>query len=384
MDTLIKWPGGKSTEIKHIKTIIPTTFNRYVEPFFGGGALFFHLEPKKAVINDICEELISFYRFIADKRYRNDFEEELKKYVKNWNKVSPCITKFEDPLLNIYEDFRFNVKLEDEIEKEIISLLDNNLDNFNDLFNEEFCIDKDKMELELKKGIVSKLKRMKKVDADNKFTRDEVKKNIETGFRSGFYMNFRDVMNRAKFSQIEISDPKRIANYYFVREFCYGSMFRFNKKGEFNIPYGGMSYNKKNFEEKVNKILSPKVRKLLESTVIENMDFEEFFNKYKFTKDDFVFLDPPYDTTFSEYQENSFTKSDQKRLANCLYDLEAKFILIIKNTDFIYGLYEDNGFNLALFDKNYLYNVRGRNVRDVQHLIVHNLSDNQLKLDTVQ
>lgn len=305
------------------------------------------------------------------------FEKELKKYVDNWTKISIYISKIEDPLFDIYEDYRFNKKLEDEINEEVINLIDNNINSFNDLLDESFCINNEGIEFELKKGIVSKLKRMKKVDSDNNFNKNEVKKNIETGFRSGFYMHFRNVMNNAKFNKINISDPKRIANYYFVREFCYGSMFRFNQKGEFNIPYGGMSYNHKNFKEKVDKIFSPKVKNLLESTTIENLDFEDFFNKYNFTKTDFVFLDPPYDTRFCEYEENSFTKSDQKRLANCLYELEANFILIIKNTDFIYNLYKDKGLNTNLFNKNYLYNVRSRNERDVQHLIVHNLNTNQ-------
>ena len=43
MNPLIKWPGGKSSEIKQIKHLIPE-FNRYVEPFFGGGALYFYLK----------------------------------------------------------------------------------------------------------------------------------------------------------------------------------------------------------------------------------------------------------------------------------------------------------------------------------------------------
>ena len=46
MQTLIKWPGGKTQEFPYIKDLIPT-FDRYVEPFFGGGAVFFQLKPKK-------------------------------------------------------------------------------------------------------------------------------------------------------------------------------------------------------------------------------------------------------------------------------------------------------------------------------------------------
>ena len=50
MQTLIKWPGGKTQEFPYIKDLIPT-FDRYIEPFFGGGAIFFQLKPQKAIIN---------------------------------------------------------------------------------------------------------------------------------------------------------------------------------------------------------------------------------------------------------------------------------------------------------------------------------------------
>jgi DNA adenine methylase len=58
---LIKYRGGKSKEIPHLIKHIPQYDGRYIEPFFGGGALFFHLEPKRSIINDINLRLISFY-----------------------------------------------------------------------------------------------------------------------------------------------------------------------------------------------------------------------------------------------------------------------------------------------------------------------------------
>ena len=61
MKPLIKYRGGKSKEIPHIVKHIPQFSGRYIEPFFGGGALYFHLEPKKAVINDINTKRIGFY-----------------------------------------------------------------------------------------------------------------------------------------------------------------------------------------------------------------------------------------------------------------------------------------------------------------------------------
>lgn len=65
MRTLIKWPGGKKNEIKYIEYLIPK-FDNYVEPFFGGGALFFELEPENAYINDFSKDLIQFYSLLAD------------------------------------------------------------------------------------------------------------------------------------------------------------------------------------------------------------------------------------------------------------------------------------------------------------------------------
>ena len=60
VNTLIKWPGGKAREIKYIEHLIPN-HDRYIEPFFGGGAMFFYLKPASAVINDISSDLIDFY-----------------------------------------------------------------------------------------------------------------------------------------------------------------------------------------------------------------------------------------------------------------------------------------------------------------------------------
>lgn len=62
----IKWVGGKRNLIPTILNNIPDTYKRYVEPFVGGGALFFELQPKKAVISDYNSRLIDTYLTIRD------------------------------------------------------------------------------------------------------------------------------------------------------------------------------------------------------------------------------------------------------------------------------------------------------------------------------
>lgn len=84
MKPILKYRGGKSGELSSFKKYIPK-YDRYIEPFFGGGALFFDLEPEKAIVNDINTALIRFYKDASMNfermKYELKFLEEL--YQKN-------------------------------------------------------------------------------------------------------------------------------------------------------------------------------------------------------------------------------------------------------------------------------------------------------------
>lgn len=372
MQTLIKWPGGKTREFPYIKDLIPP-FERYIEPFFGGGGIFFQLKPKKAIINDICEELTNFYSLLKDENERKNFKKGLYEYVINWEKIPKYIGIFENKIEDLYEKYKKDEIDKQELTKAINDILIKEEDCFNGLFLKKFCLDEQNLLKQIISNLISKIHRTREIERQRgKLPKGDLHKNIETAFRSGFYMHFRDVMN-FNGNKYKISLPKKIANYYFIREFCYGSMFRFNANGYFNIPYGGIGYNKKDFRNKVDYIFSDEVKNLFKNAVIKNQDFEKIFNDYKFSKKDFIFLDPPYDTDFSDYEKKSFDKKDQERLAECLYKTKANFILIIKKTPFIYNLYKNKkGIKIDKFAKTYLYNVKGRNDREVEHLIVYN------------
>lgn len=66
MNPVLKYRGGKSREIPRFLQYIPDDFNRYIEPFFGGGAVFFYLEPDNAIINDANGRLMTFYQQLRD------------------------------------------------------------------------------------------------------------------------------------------------------------------------------------------------------------------------------------------------------------------------------------------------------------------------------
>lgn len=77
----VKWVGGKRQLIDEIIPLLPEHFSTYCEPFLGGGALLFKLQPSKAIVNDLNEDLIIVYEVIRD-----DVEsliESLKKHKNN-------------------------------------------------------------------------------------------------------------------------------------------------------------------------------------------------------------------------------------------------------------------------------------------------------------
>ena len=148
-------------------------------------------------------------------------------------------------------------------------------------------------------------------------------------------------------------------------------MFRSGSQG-FNVPYGGLTYNSRSPASRIQDWLSVNVQQKLAATTFRNVDFEVFLNEFSPGPEDFLFIDPPYDTTFSTYDENAFGQADQCRLAAYLVRSEAQFLAIVKSTEFTRSLYSGHkGIHILSVDKSYTVSFRGRNERKVQHLLVY-------------
>jgi len=370
VNTLIKWPGGKTRELEKIISFIPS-YSRYIEPFFGGGAMFFYLRPEKAIINDISKNLMDFYGLVKEQNslfhaYLNDYYSLIQGTLAFCEEHYPVVSE-------IYEQYKSSCS-KDELTSAVKSLAEKALLTLPALALDRLCFDSRSFLKELSYNIEDKIIRTAKNESHSPFSDSDLKENLIAGFISGIYMYSRSIHNDMTLKRrpspcIEYC----AANFYFIREYCYGSMFRYNAKGEFNIPYGGMSYNRKSFKSKIDNMFSSDISVLFANTSIYCEDFEALLSSIDLNENDFMFLDPPYDTEFSDYEGNAFTKEDQKRLSEFLKGTVAKFILIIKNTDYIYSLYE-NCFDIYCFDKTYTYNVRSRNDRCAEHLIITNIS----------
>ena len=259
---MIKWSGGKKDEINKINQYLPKKYDTYLEPFIGGGALYFYIYPEKAVINDIHKELIDFYQSIKD-----GYSNQIYKFMN------------ENP-------------------------------------NEE--------------------------------------------------KSYYKIRSYKPINQLESAQ-----RFYYLRKTCFRGMIRYNKKGEFNIPFG--RYKHINYED----IKNEKYKNLLKKTVILNQDFKYIFDCYN-SKDNFMFIDPPYDSEFTDYGYCKFGRKEHLILAKCFKETKIKCLMVIGKTEFIENLYKD--YIVNEYDKKYrfkLYSGRVGNEINNKHLIIINYNLSQ-------
>jgi DNA adenine methylase len=255
---LVKWSGGKGDEIKLFEKYIPSEYDTYLEPFVGGGALFFHLSPDKAVISDVHSELVDFYQSIG---------------LGKANEIYEFMTTHSNDEETYY-------KVRDEM---------------------------------------------------------EIKDNLDVAKR-----------------------------FYYQRKTCFRGMLRYNKQGKFNIPFG--RYKTINFTDLQNEDYET----LLSRTTVLCQSFDHIFENYNDEKH-FMFLDPPYDSEFTDYGYCQFGKKEQEHLAKCFKETKIRCLMVIGKTKFIEDLYKD--FIVDEYEKNYrfkLYDGRVGEEINTKHLVIKN------------
>lgn len=370
LEPIIKWPGGKERELKFILPNKPATIRNYYEPFVGGGAVFMAMQAKKYFVNDKSDELASLYTSIAN----NDilFYQYAEAIDCSWAKAKDFFVSHHF-LVDTYKAYRSDEISKGQLIADIGKFCSENSIEINEIVSPLFSIRRNVLISEVNKNITRKMLRMKVLEGKRHILPEtDLDDNVETAIKSALYMYYRALYNDV----LSKSTPEEMhtALFLFIRNYAYSAMFRYNDKGGFNVPYGGIAYNSKRLNKKLDYYRSPELLNHFKDTSIYNLDFEDFLNKTNPQEDDFIFLDPPYDSDFSTYAKNAFTHKDQERLSRWLIEKsKANWMLIIKNTDFIYSLYEGHkGINIRTFDKQYTVSFMNRNNRNTEHLLITN------------
>ncbi len=248
----LKWAGGKTQLLDEFSKRLPEELKgkeitKYVEPFIGGGAVFFYLNRNfsfdQCCICDVNQELILSYRVI---------QKSVKKLISD------------------------------------LEILETAYLSKNDKKREEFYYE----------------------------------------IRDSFNKNLTEI----DFKKYNVAWIERTAQIIFLNRTCYNGLFRVNRKGEFNVPFG-----KYKNPDILNEDNLKDVATLLKTTKILLGDFTQcgkFIDKHSF-----VYFDPPYrplnqTSSFTSYSKNGFNESDQVRLVEFFKEIDAKGAkIMLSNSD---------------------------------------------------
>jgi len=362
LQPFLKWPGGKSDELPLIASACPPLQGRFIDPFVGGGSVLLATPSEvPAWANDACADLIAIYAGALDGE-PPPLRVAMDAIAGAWTRLGQHT--------DLYADLGTGFLAADDAS--VGTVLDRHAavlgasvavagDDLVDVFSARSRLD-----------LPRKLMRMRRIQLDlgRDLVWDDLLANLEGSIRSSFYMAIRARYNRAR--RVGEVGPIRSAAFLFLREYAYAAMFRFNGDDEFNVPYGGVSYNRKPFSTKVEGLFAAEMLGRLARTTWRSMDFEPFLEEAAPSADDLVFVDPPYDTEFSAYDNRRFDVADQERLRDVLEAQHARAMLIVKDTPMMRRLYRSDRWHLDATPKTYLWTIKSRNDRSATHLRITN------------
>jgi DNA adenine methylase len=256
---ILKWAGGKSQMLGDLLPRVPKKYGRFIEPFFGGGAMFFALRPENAIIADSNPELVNLYRTVAS----------------DVDGVIACLKKHENT-----EDAFYKVRAQ---------------------------------------------------------------------------------------GPSKLTSAQAAARTIYLNKTCFNGLYRVNKSGGFNTPFGRYK-NPRILDEENLRAASAVLRR---ATIVQG-DYKKVLKEHA-KKDDFVFLDPPYlpvsaYADFKRYTKEQFYEEDHRELAaeiHRLQELGCHVILTNSNHPLVTELYGEYGMDVISTKRHISCNGKTRTGEDV-------------------
>jgi DNA adenine methylase len=370
LSPFLKWPGGKTQELAAVAAAAPPLTGRFIDPFVGGGSVLLATPVHvPALANDACRDLIELYTSAAS----GDpcFRQAVDGMASAWDALSDL-----EPLYS-----QLGAAFASATPASAVAAIDRHAGAVRNLLAEAGPGLATSFDGRAAHEVVAKFGRMRRLEIRHaqRLNPADLLANVEGAVRSSLYMGVRARYNAARLA--DRWDAVRAADFLFLREFTYASMFRFNRRDEFNVPYGGISYNRKSLAEKARLLFSEPMLARLANTEFSSQDFEPFLADAALGAGDFVFADPPYDSDFSAYDNRPFDGLDQTRLERVLAQSPARVMVVIKDAPAIRALYSPDRWNVIQAAKTYMWTIKSRNDRLATHLTITNYPRNEATYD---
>ena len=155
-----------------------------------------------------------------------------------------------------------------------------------------------------------------KYGLSHSYIKDVVPLELKQQWKKTYYAKFNKTGFQKLKEDYNKSDRSDILHLYLLLIYGFNRMLRFNSKGEYNLPVGNVDFNKNVYNALLNYFRIVKDKKIK----FYNLDFVEFVEQIDFQENDFVYFDPPYLITFSEYNKY-WNKQNEQKLISLLDEL---------------------------------------------------------------
>src|SRR6185503_1769013 len=149
--------------------------------------------------------------------------------------------------------------------------------------------------------------------------------------------------HRKRFNQLirkgEAHTAEGAQLFYYLNRTCFNGLCRFNKSGDFNVPFG--TYKAINYATDFSEYAA-----MFGKWQFSNLDIEAL----EFEAGDFIYADPPYDVEFTTYSAGGFSWDDQVRTVDLLAKHDGPVVISNQATERIIELYGSRGFELTYLD----------------------------------
>ena len=322
LDTFLKWVGGKNQIIKKVYELFPLNYDNYYEPFIGGGSVLINL--------------------------LNELEKNNKKL------ESINIGDFNKDLIDLYKSIKSN-------EDKLIENLSKIVNNYN----------------------MAKLKKKEKGTRQIIKPEDTIEKNTQKGKEYVYYF-YRNEFNKLKNKESILQDEiiNKSAIFIFLNKTCFRGVYRENSKKEFNVPFGNYE-NPEVYNEDNLKNLSEIFKK--HNVNFINCSFKEWKDKIKQTKNNFVYLDPPYypenENSFTKYTSNDFNKNEHDELIDfCKFIDKNKSNFLLSNSDTSYIKDNLNDYEVKIVECKRSINSKDPSAK-TNEVLIYNKLEKKVKTD---
>jgi DNA adenine methylase len=171
-------------------------------------------------------------------------------------------------------------------------------------------------------------------------------RHLQSGLTLRIVMRYDEQLfyrNRARFNELikngGAQSEEAAELFYYLNRTCFNGLCRFNKSGEFNVPFG--TFSTVNYDADFSGFPA-----VLRDWTFANVDVQ----KVGIKRGDFVYADPPYDVEFTTYSSGGFSWDDQVRAAEFLAKHDGPVVISNQATPRIVELYERLGFELSYLD----------------------------------